>query len=71
VWNEALNLVGVEVSSALRRAENVYYPPAIQAPGSSASQDDATPNVISPIKEVLTKDPSQQSSKKDRANQRT
>ena len=26
VWNEALNLAGVEASSELRRAENVYYP---------------------------------------------
>ncbi|XP_065617525.1 uncharacterized protein LOC136062437 [Quercus suber] len=26
VWNEALNLAGVEASSALMRAENVYYP---------------------------------------------
>ncbi|XP_075634193.1 uncharacterized protein LOC142606742 [Castanea sativa] len=35
VWNEA-----VEVSSALRRAENVYYPPAIRASGSSGSKAD-------------------------------
>ena len=26
VWNEALNQAGVEASSMLRRAENVYYP---------------------------------------------
>ena len=31
VWNEALNLTGVEASSTLRRTENVYYPPTIQA----------------------------------------
>ena len=31
VWNEALDQAGVEASSALRRAENVYYPPAIRA----------------------------------------
>ncbi|KAL0016454.1 hypothetical protein SO802_003523 [Lithocarpus litseifolius] len=31
VWNEALNQVGVEASSALRRVEKVYYPPAICA----------------------------------------
>ena len=29
VWNGALNQVGVKASSALRRAENVYYPPTI------------------------------------------
>ena len=28
-WNEALNQAGVEASSALRRAESVYYPSAI------------------------------------------
>lgn len=26
VWNETLNLARVEASSAIRRAENVYYP---------------------------------------------
>ena len=30
-WNEALNQAGVDASSTLRRAENVYYPPAIRA----------------------------------------
>ena len=28
VWNEVLNQTGVEASSALRRVENVYYPPS-------------------------------------------
>ena len=37
VWNEALNQVGVKASSALRRAENVYYPPAIRASGLPSS----------------------------------
>ena len=27
VWNEALNQAGVDASSALRRAKNIYYPP--------------------------------------------
>ena len=57
VWNEALNLVGVEASSALRRAENVYYPTVIWVSGSSASPDDATPNFASPIEEDSSKDP--------------
>ena len=57
VWIEALNLARVEASLALKRAENEYYPLVIQASGSSTSQDDAALNVISPIKEVLTKDP--------------
>nr|XP_023899931.1 uncharacterized protein LOC112011826 [Quercus suber] len=34
VWNEALNQAGVEASSALRKAENVYYTPAIRTSGS-------------------------------------
>ena len=28
VWNEVLNQTGVEASFALRRVENVYYPPS-------------------------------------------
>ena len=31
VWKEAFDQDGVEPSSALRRAENVYYPSAINA----------------------------------------
>ena len=37
MWIEALNQAGVEASSALRRAENVYYPPAICASGLSST----------------------------------
>ena len=40
VWNEALNQARVEASSSLRRAESVYYPPAIRASGSSSSKAD-------------------------------
>ena len=35
VWNGALNQAGVEASSALRRADSVYYPFAIHASSSS------------------------------------
>ena len=38
VWNEALNQAGVKASSALRKAESVYYPPAIHVSGSSGSK---------------------------------
>ena len=41
VWNEALDQVGIEASSTLRRAENVYYPPAIGTLGSSGSKADS------------------------------
>ena len=36
VWNGALNQAGVESSSAIRRVENVYNPPAICASSSSS-----------------------------------
>jgi len=42
-WNKALNQAGVEASSALRRAESVYYPPAIRASGSTSSKVVLTP----------------------------
>ena len=44
VWNKALNHAGVQASSALRRAKNVFYPPAIRAlgPPSSSSPQAAT-----------------------------
>ena len=40
VWDEALNQAGVEVSFVLRRAESVYYPPAIRASSSSNAKLD-------------------------------
>ena len=46
VWNEALNQAGVEASSALRRAESVYYPPAIRAPGPASSKADTSSEVV-------------------------
>ena len=69
VWNEALNLAGVEASLALRIAENVYYPPTIRAPSSSASPDDAAPNITSPIEEASSKDPLHSGSPQEVAEQ--
>ena len=40
VWNEALNQAGVKASSALRKAESMYYPPGIRALGSSGFKTD-------------------------------
>ena len=54
VWNNVLNLAGVEASLALRRVENVYYPPVICTPDSSISQDDAAPKDPSSIQEIPT-----------------
>ena len=48
VWNEALNQAEVEASSALRRVENVYYPPAIHASSSPSSKADTTPQDLNP-----------------------
>ena len=45
VWNEALNQAGFKASSVLRKAENVYYPPAIRASGSTCSRTYPTPKV--------------------------
>ena len=38
MWNEVLNQAEVDASSTLRRAENVFYPPAIWALGPSSSK---------------------------------
>lgn len=43
VWNEALNQAGVDASSTLRRAKNVFYPPAIQASSPSSSKAKSAP----------------------------
>ena len=40
VWDEALNQAGVEASSVPRKAESVYYPPAIHPSSSSDSKVD-------------------------------
>ena len=40
VWIKSLNQVGVEASSALRKAKSVYYPPAIRALSSANSKAD-------------------------------
>ena len=45
VWNETLNQARFKASSVLRKAENVYYPPAIRASGSTCSRTYPTPEV--------------------------
>ena len=44
-WEEALNRAGIDASSELRRPENIFFPPAIQAPGSTSGQKEAAPPV--------------------------
>ena len=53
VWNEAFDQVGVEASSTLRRAKNVYYPLAIRVSGSKA---DTASKEADEGKEIPTKD---------------
>ena len=55
VWNEALNQAGVKASSALRRAKNVYYPPAIRALSSSSCKADTASKEADEGKESPTK----------------
>ena len=55
VWNEALNQARVEASSALRRAENLYYPLAIWASGFSGSKVETAFKDSEPSKDVPAK----------------
>lgn len=43
MWNETLNQARVDASSIVRRAENVFYPPAIGASGPSSSKAESAP----------------------------
>ena len=45
-WDKALNQVGVEASSVLRKAGSVYYPPAICLSSSSNSKADPVPSEV-------------------------
>ena len=55
VWNQALNQAGMEASSTLRRVENVYYPPAIQASSPSGSKAKTAPKNPNPNKDASAK----------------
>ena len=55
MWNETFNQAGVEASSALRKAKNVYYPPDIRASGLSGSQPEAAPKDPNLSKDIATK----------------
>ena len=56
-WDEALNRVGVEASSELRKPENIYYPPAIRASDLPSTQGEAAFTVADLIKETQPLDP--------------
>ena len=55
VWNEALNQARVEVSSVLRKAESVYYPPTIRASSPASSRTGASLEVAEVGKTNLAK----------------
>ena len=44
-WEEALNWVGIDASSELRRPENIFFLPAIRAPGLAFGQEEVAPPV--------------------------
>ena len=52
-WYEALNQVGVKASSVLRKAENVYYPPAIRLSAPSFPRVDAEFEVVEVSKDSI------------------
>ena len=52
-WDEALNRAGVEASSELRKAENVFYPETIRTSAPPSSEAEATPSTINHNQEVL------------------
>ena len=56
-WNEALNRAGVEASSKLRKAENVFYPPAICTSDPPSTQFEVTPTTTYPNQEVSPQNP--------------
>ena len=55
VWNEALNQAGIKASSALKRAENIYYPPAICSSSSSDPKADTVSKEVDNDKDSLVK----------------
>ena len=56
-WSEALNRAGVEATSDLRKPENIFYPPTIQASAPPSSYDDVASTVADPTKEAQPQDP--------------
>ena len=72
-WDEALNWAGVEASLELRKAENVFYPPAIWASDPPSTQTEVTSITADPNPEVSLQDPpppsQQELAKETRASQ--
>ena len=52
-WEEALNRVGIDASSKLRKAEKIFFPPALQVP----NQKEAAHPVSQPAEEAQPQNP--------------
>ena len=52
-WEEALNWVGIDASSELRKLENIIFPSALQIP----NQKEAAPPVSQPVEEAQPQHP--------------
>ena len=46
MWTKALNQAGVDAYSALRKADNVFYPSALCVAGPSSSRAEVAPKVL-------------------------
>jgi len=67
-WEKALNRAGVEVSSKLRRLENIYFPPAIRALDLPSIQGEVASTIADPVEETQPQDllpPNQQEQTKE------
>ena len=56
-WEEALNRAGIDASSELRRPENIFFPPAIQAPSLAPNQKEVAPSVTKPAEDAQLQNP--------------
>ena len=56
-WEEALNQAGIDASSELRRPENIFFPPAIRAPGLAPNQKEVAPSVTKPTEDAQLQNP--------------
>ena len=52
-WEKALNQIGIEASSELRRPENVYIPLTIRASDLPSNQNEVAFTVADPVEEAL------------------
>ena len=56
-WGEALNWAGVEISSELRKPENIFYPPAIRVSDPPSIQGEVASAVAVSSEEAQPQDP--------------